>query len=284
MLSLTSLSKLPRLLALTSLATVVMACSQRSQPSDAPAEIADAMNVETVDATMDATDATMTVDDSGDATVSGDAMDGALTGMDATVDGDAGLTDTYVFQVPSLGDAACSAVITPFPIQESPHVDFDAAMYDAAIMWNSNPPSSGPHFGLWAYWGIYTTPIPRGYYTHNLEHGGVVLSYRCASRNASAQCMALHDALAAFANGLPPEPACAGSGVRRRIIVTPDPLISTTVAGSAWGYTYNANCVDTRSLEIYVLGLGGRAPEDFCADGFYPEVPPPPVDAGRDGG
>jgi hypothetical protein len=267
-----------------------VACSQRSQPGDATAEVADSPTSPADDADRDVTDPSdgFTLMDAQDAVSDASAEastvdgDGSSATMDAARDGEGGMMDA--FQVPSLGDAACGAAITQHMVQESPHVDFDASMYDAAINWNSNPPSSGPHFGLWAYWGIYPTPIPRGYYVHNLEHGGVVLSYRCASRAASAQCTAMHDQLAAFVNGLPPEPACVGTGVRRRIILTPDPSLTTTVGGSAWGYTYNASCVDTRSLEIFVLSLTGRAPEDFCADGFYPEPPPPPMDAGRDSG
>lgn len=273
-------------LLLTALAScAVSACSQR-QPGDAAVDAPEVSITEPMDATLDAADATVSPVDAGDATIEAgatdDAMDAGDVAMDASENTDAKAVDADgdagVVVVPNLGDAACGARITPQTIQDSPHQDFDAS-----IMWNSNPPNSGPHFGIWAKWGIYPTPIPRGYYVHNLEHSGVVITYRCASRTENAACTAMHDQLAAFVNALPPEATCVGSGVRRRIILTPDPLITTAVAGSAWGYTYNANCVDTRSLEIFVLSVMGRGPEDFCADGFYPELPPP-VDAGPDSG
>ncbi|MBL8680696.1 MAG: DUF3105 domain-containing protein [Myxococcales bacterium] len=238
-----------------------------------------------LDATQDAAEeaATDAADpDASDAMDAADAMD-AGADLDAAVtgDADAGSDGASLADGLALVDAACGATITAHPILDSPHVDVDAG-----ITWNSNPPSSGPHFGIWARWGVYTDPIPRGYLVHSLEHGAVVLSYRCANR---AACPAVHDQLARFVAALPPEPGCVPEGVRRRIILTPDPLLdpSVTVAGAAWGHTYRATCVDERSLETFVLGTTGRAPEDFCADGFYPEVPADSgvaVDGGDAGG
>jgi hypothetical protein len=43
--------------------------------------------------------------------------------------------------------------------------------------WNSNPPTSGPHFGEWAVWGFYDEEVPLVKSVHNLEHGGVVIHY-----------------------------------------------------------------------------------------------------------
>lgn len=179
--------------------------------------------------------------------------------------------------VPVLVDAACGAAIEAHDILASPHVD-TVRPSD----YNSNPPSSGPHYPVWARWGVFEEPIDRGYLVHSLEHGAVVLSYRCANR---AACPETHDALAAFAMRLPPEPICLEMGLRRRIIVVPDPQLdpSVTVAGAAWGVTYRANCVDPSSLETFVLGTTGRAPENFCNDGSFPI--PQAADAGAgDGG
>jgi hypothetical protein len=53
----------------------------------------------------------------------------------------------------------------------------DVKSVDAKVEWNSNPPTSGPHFGQWALWGAYDRPVPLTMSTHNLEHGGIVLHY-----------------------------------------------------------------------------------------------------------
>ena len=47
--------------------------------------------------------------------------------------------------------------------------------------YNSDPPTSGPHLPYIAPWGIHTAPIARELQVHNLEDGGVMIQYHCAS-------------------------------------------------------------------------------------------------------
>ncbi len=47
------------------------------------------------------------------------------------------------------------------------------------IVYNSTPPSSGPHYDGLAGWGIYDRPIRYEMLNHNLEDGGVVVYYQC---------------------------------------------------------------------------------------------------------
>lgn len=44
--------------------------------------------------------------------------------------------------------------------------------------YNSNPPTSGWHYRQPADWGIYTAELPDEQVIHNLEHGGIWISYR----------------------------------------------------------------------------------------------------------
>jgi hypothetical protein len=41
--------------------------------------------------------------------------------------------------------------------------------------WNTDPPSNGQHYPLWAVWGFYTEPVNPRQVVHNEEHGGVIL-------------------------------------------------------------------------------------------------------------
>lgn len=50
----------------------------------------------------------------------------------------------------------------------------------ADIKFNSNPPTSGDHFPMWAKKGVYDRLISDGYLIHSLEHGYVILSYDCS--------------------------------------------------------------------------------------------------------
>lgn len=65
-------------------------------------------------------------------------------------------------QFPSLGNFHLSAL-------DEPHGPY-----------NSEPPSSGPHFGSIAAWTIHEDPVPAELFVHNLEDGGVVLTFDCA--------------------------------------------------------------------------------------------------------
>jgi hypothetical protein len=47
------------------------------------------------------------------------------------------------------------------------------------VAYNSTPPTSGPHYGSLARWGIHTEPIPDELMVHNLEDGGVGIWYDC---------------------------------------------------------------------------------------------------------
>lgn len=47
-----------------------------------------------------------------------------------------------------------------------------------AFQYNSNPPTSGPHAGNDAEWGVYDKELSDDVLIHNLEHGGIWISYK----------------------------------------------------------------------------------------------------------
>ena len=50
----------------------------------------------------------------------------------------------------------------------------------SGMEYNSNPPTSGKHFPVWAKRGVYDQVISDGYLIHSLEHGYIVISYNCS--------------------------------------------------------------------------------------------------------
>lgn len=48
------------------------------------------------------------------------------------------------------------------------------------VEYNSNPPTSGPHFAVWAKPGVYDRFISDGYLIHSMEHGYVIIWYDCS--------------------------------------------------------------------------------------------------------
>jgi hypothetical protein len=44
-------------------------------------------------------------------------------------------------------------------------------------LWNTDPPTSGPHYGIPAIFGIYNEELEIARVVHNLEHGGIYILY-----------------------------------------------------------------------------------------------------------
>lgn len=53
------------------------------------------------------------------------------------------------------------------------------------VAYNSNPPTSGAHFPVWAKPGVYSRFISDGYFIHSMEHGYIVLWYDCDKLTSS---------------------------------------------------------------------------------------------------
>lgn len=49
----------------------------------------------------------------------------------------------------------------------------------SSSIYNTVPPTSGPHMSSLAAWGISSEPIPDAFQVHNLEDGGVIMQYDC---------------------------------------------------------------------------------------------------------
>jgi hypothetical protein len=159
-------------------------------------------------------------------------------------------------------DASCEVTIDTPPLLAGVHVAIGSP-----ITWSSNPPSSGPHYPIWAAFQAYTTPVDLGYLVHDLEHGAIVFFYKCDDpKGCPAIAAQLEQAVAA----IPDDPLCASQtsgAVRVRAVISPDPLLDVPIAAAAWGWTYKAACVDLPSLEDFARAHYGQGPETLCVDG-----------------
>jgi len=48
---------------------------------------------------------------------------------------------------------------------------------ESSDQWNTDPPTSGPHYQQTAIYGAYTEPLDQARVVHNLEHGAVFIQY-----------------------------------------------------------------------------------------------------------
>ena len=109
---------------------------------------------------------------------------------------------------------------------------------DALMTYNSDPPTSGPHYGSLAPWGIHQQPISKGLQIHNLEDGGVLVQYNCGD------CPELVEKLRGIAGRHP-----------SHVILAPYPGMKRRIALTAWGRIDTFDEFDekriTRFIEAY---------------------------------
>jgi hypothetical protein len=130
------------------------------------------------------------------------------------------------------------------------------------IDWSTNPPSSGDHFGQWAAYREYNGIVPRGFLVHSMEHGAVLLLYKCDA----PPCTAVVEELRRVRDAVPNDPAC-DPAVRVRVIIAQDPLLDVPVAAAAWGWIYKAQCVDEPSMIQFAKDHYAQGPENLCGGG-----------------
>src|SRR5262245_6355923 len=152
------------------------------------------------------------------------------------------LASTGLYYEAGAPTGSCAAVEQQHSIEGALHVT-----ECSAVAYGTNPPSSGNHYGLWAAFKVYTNPIPPGYWVHDLEHGGVVITYSCED-GCGGEVAAAEEML----NSLPTDLLCLQTAtVPRRTIMTPDPRLDVPFAASAWGFTLRANCFDAEAFRSF---------------------------------
>ena len=180
-------------------------------------------------------------------------------------------TTTHPADPPLPGEKACTVV----EITDIPEPDFNHITPCTPITYATNPPSGGDHWPIWAAFKIYTTPVPREMYVHDLEHGAIVLAYKC-----DGACPDVVAALTSVFDGMSDPECLALMGPPARMVLTPDPLLPTPIAAAAWGATYTATCIDVPSLRAFAKAHYGQGREDFCTDGQDVQTTPLCPDGG----
>ncbi|WP_437737050.1 DUF3105 domain-containing protein [Sorangium sp. So ce1335] len=176
---------------------------------------------------------------------------------------------------PLPGETECKVVIqTGIPVPSALHVPACTP-----VQYATNPPSGGDHWSSWAAYKRYEAEVPRELYVHNLEHGAIVLAYRCPA-SGCAEVTAMLDKVRTEAAS---DPRCLTlpGGPEARLVMTPDSALDTPIAAAAWGATYTATCLDKASLSRFVADSYARGPEDTCSGAAAVDVDRPDGGAPR---
>jgi hypothetical protein len=190
------------------------------------------------------------------ATACGDDTSNSNTGLDAAGGGADGGPTTACTEPPTEKPAASCEVTIASPGEQGANHKPEGT----ALTYCTNPPSGGDHYPVWAAFKEYSAPVPWPYLVHSMEHGAVVLLYKCEETcpDIVAGLQKVRDQAAA-------DPLCADG--TKRIIIMPDPTIPTKVAAAAWGKTYKAECFDEATLAAFVRDNYAKSPENICAPG-----------------
>jgi len=88
------------------------------------------------------------------------------------VGGGGGKTDVKGLRT-AMKSAGCTLQVAP--ALEGVHSIRDPG--GTSPLWNTDPPTSGPHYGIPAIFGIYNEELEMARVVHNLEHGGIYILY-----------------------------------------------------------------------------------------------------------
>ncbi|MFO7573048.1 MAG: DUF3105 domain-containing protein [Gaiellaceae bacterium] len=127
--------------------------------------------------------------------------------------------------------------------------------------WNTDPPTSGPHYSIAAIFGIYDEPLQLARVVHNLEHGGVFVAYGPDVPEATV------DELRAFYNAN-----------ETGTIMSPYEKLADEFAFAAWvahgegGNGYLAKCTefDQAAASAFLSAFQFRGPERFDPSQLQP--------------
>ncbi len=171
----------------------------------------------------------------------------------------------------SIPDSTCDAVERSYPIATPNHVT-----PCSEVSYGTNPPSSGTHYSAFPKFGVYRHAVPRGFLVHALEHGGVIFSYSCTD------CAAEVAQAAELVRSMEIDPLCCSAETcgtaTNRLILTPDPGLSTRWAASGWGFTMTADCFEPSQFERFAELYRGQGPEQICGNEYGTDVSRPMPD------
>lgn len=96
-----------------------------------------------------------------------------------------------------------------------------------AFVYNSNPPTSGPHEEVFADGYISTVPLAKAIQVHLLEHGSVLIQYNCT-------CPDLVRKLTALAQSFDTYNPQMAMETGKAVLIAPNPEIRGKIALTAW--------------------------------------------------
>jgi hypothetical protein len=114
------------------------------------------------------------------------------------------------------------------------------------------PPVFGNHYPIWRPPGVYDSPIPEGYFIHDLEHGATVILYNCPSG-----CPDMVNQFRGLLTSLPRDPQFN----EVKLVVSPNNKIEHQIALLAWDYEEDLDSYDEAAIRAFYQAHLDKGPE-----------------------
>jgi len=183
---------------------------------------------------------------------------------------------------------ACTSVLQPEPAAsaapgETPRLgqvtrDLGRTHVDVgtSVTYEFCPPTSGSHYNAARlgpipplFYAKDNATVPEGW-IHNLEHGGMVVLYRCPEGcGTDAQ-----TALAAVQGQLPASPICAFPPTNN-VVVTRFDQMPTPYAAVVWGRVLFLDSLDVGAIKTFYAQSADQGPEPWCQQAMPGSTPSP---------
>jgi len=155
--------------------------------------------------------------------------------------------------------ATAVASLPPFPGASFPsqgHAHLDPRAKDDFV-YNSNPPTSGPHKEIFSDQFVSPNPLPVYVQVHLLEHGNVLLQYSCTCPDIAASLSSIayaYDAPLIAPNELQPSVPEIQQGEEsgKAVIVAPYPRMKARIALTAWTHLATLQSVDKSKIDSFI--------------------------------
>lgn len=128
-----------------------------------------------------------------------------------------------------------------FPIEGRQHVPGGTK-----VNYQTNPPTSGDHYGEPADWGVYKEELEDEAVVHSLEHGGIWISYKDIDEETKKKLEAI------------------GKDNSGSVIVSPRSLNDVKIAVVSWGRLMTLESFDEGLIREYIRLNKNRSPEKLA--------------------
>ena len=138
------------------------------------------------------------------------------------------------------------------PVMAVRHIEID----EQHEPYNSDPPTSGPHYAQPAQAGFYDEALPDEQLVHNLEHGYIVIWYNCTGLEETG-CEAFKEQI----RNVMGQAGTVGLSSSTKLIAVPRSSLPDAIAATSWGRLYQPETFDPAELLLFIEEFRNKAPE-----------------------